>query len=158
MCIRDRLRPWECCTDSDLIRLDIAEMGVKEAAVCVIGEMGQSRGVLVFRSHEDYLIQVGRGERLANQSEFSVEPIQLGVPLLSVNFDPAEEVPERMRKEAAAMGLKPGRSTFYPRILCVDPDGVRRPTAERDLLLILAVTTALTDAVRRVGRLSLIHI
>ena len=147
-----KLRPWECCTDSDLIRLDIAEMGVKEAAVCVIGEMGQSRGVLVFRSHEDYLIQVGRGERLANQSEFSVEPIQLGVPLLSVNFDPAEEVSERMQKEAAAMGLKPGRSTFYPRILCVDPDGVRRPTAERDLRLILAVTTALTDAVRRVGR------
>jgi len=147
-----KLRPWDCCTDSDLIRLDIPDMGVREAAVCVIGEMGQSRGVLVFRSHEDYLIQVGRGERLANQPEFSVEPIQLGVPLLSVNFDPAEEVPERMRKEAAAMGLKPGRSTFYPRILCVDPDGVRRPPAERDLRLILAVTTALTDAVRRLGR------
>ena len=147
-----KLRPWECCTDSDLIRLDIPEMGVKEAAVCIIGEMGESRGVLVFRSREDYLIQVGRGERLANQPEFSVESIQPGVPLLSVNFDPAEEVPERMRKEAAAVGLKPGRNTLYPHILCVDPDGVKRPTAERDLRLILALTAALTDAVRRVGR------
>jgi len=147
-----KLRPWECCTDSDLIRLDIPDMGVTEAAVCVIGQMGESRGVLVFRSREDYLIQVGRGERLANQPEFSVESVQPGVPLLSVNFDPAEEVPERMRKEAAALGLKPGRNTLYPHILCVDPDGVRRPTAERDLRLILAVTAALTDAIRRVGR------
>lgn len=147
-----RLRPWHKCSDTDLIRLDIKDLGVKEAAVCIIGEMGQSRGVLVFRSHEDYLIQAGRGERLANQPEFSVEPVQLGVPLVSVNFDPPEEMPQRMRKEAATLGLKPGRNTLYPRMLCVDPDGVRRPTAERDLRLILAVITALGGMVRRFGR------
>jgi hypothetical protein len=146
-----KLRPWDVCSD-DLIRLDIPEMGVKEAGVCVIGQMGESLGILVYRSREDYLVQVGRGERLANQPEFSPEAATPGIPILSLNFDPPGEVPESMRKEAAAMGLKAGRTTLYPHVLCVDPDGVRRPTAERDVRLILAVTAALTEGLRRFGR------
>ncbi len=146
-----KLRPWDVCSDH-LLRLDIPELGVQEAGVCVIGQMGESRGILVFRSREDYLVQVGRGDRLANQPEFSVEAAQPGIPILSLNFDPPEEVPERMQKEAAALGLKAGRTTLYPYILCVDPDGVRRPTTERDVRVILAAAGALAEAIRKFGR------
>jgi hypothetical protein len=146
-----KLRPWDRFPNSQLIRLDVPEMGVREAGVCVIGEMGESRSILVFRSRDDYMVHLGRGERLANQPEFSVEPIHPGVPLLALDFEHSDGFPARMKDEAAAMGLKPGRKTLYPDILCVDPDGVRRPTTERDVRLILAVAAVLTDAFRHFG-------
>ncbi len=147
-----KLRPWDNFPNSQLIRLDIPDLGVREAGVCIIGHMGESRSILLFQSRDDYMVHLGRGERLANQPEFSVEPIQPGVPILALDFENAADFPPRMRDEAAAMGLKPGRKILYPHILCVDPDGVRRPTSEQDLRLILALASALEQTLRQFGR------
>ncbi len=146
------LRPWDKFPNSQLIRLDIPELGVREAAVCIIGHMGESRSILVFQSRDDYMVHLGRGERLANQTQFSVEPVHPGIPILALDFENSSDFPPRMREEAAAMGLKPGRNTLYPHILCVDPDGVRRPTSGQDLRLIVALAKALEQALHQFGR------
>jgi hypothetical protein len=147
-----KLRPWDNFPNSQLIRLDIEDLGVREAGVCIIGHLGESRSILVFQSLDDYMVHLGRGERLANQPQFSVEPLHPGIPILALDFENSADFPPRMRDEAAAMGLKPGRRVLYPHILCVDPDGVRRPTSEGDLRLIVALATALGQTLRQFGR------
>lgn len=147
-----KLRPWDLFPNSQLIRFDVPEMGVRNAALCIIGHMGESRAVLFFESEADYLVHQGRGERLANQPEFAIEFVDPGVPILALNFDDSADFPSKMRSEAAAMGLKGGRSTLYPSVLCVDADGVRRPPAERDVRLMVAAAAALEQGLREFGR------
>ncbi len=147
-----KLRPWDQFPNSQLIRLDLPEMGVRKAAICIIGHRGEARAILVFQSADDYMVHLGRGERLANQPEFAIDRVNPGVPVLALNFEEPADFPSTMRDEAAAMGLKRGRNTLYPYVLCVDPDGVRRPTAEPDVLLMVAVATALEQGFRQFGR------
>lgn len=144
-----KLRPWDLFPNDTLIRMDVPDLGVKEAGLCIIGALGESRSVLLFRSRDDFLVQMGRGERLANRSEFSVERLDPGVPLLALDFESAPDVPARMKDEASTMGLKAGRRTLYPVVLCVDPDGVRRPASEHDLRLVVAAATAIDATFRR---------
>lgn len=147
-----KLRPWDNFPNSQLIRLDIPALGVREAALCIIGHMGESRSILFFRSRDDYMVHLGRGERLANQSEFSVEAVHPGIPIVALDFENSADFPRSMRSEAAAMGLKAGPKVLYPHVLCIDPDGVRRPTNERDVRLMIAVATTLEQTLRQHGR------
>lgn len=142
-----KLRPWDACSDADLIRLDVPDLGVAGAGLCVIGAIGEALGFVIFGSQEDYLHHVSRADLLMAEPRV-VEP---GVPLVSLNFDLAEDISETMQEEAAGLGLKPGRNTLYPYILCMDPEGVQRPASEADYRLVMAATVALTDACRQLG-------
>jgi len=145
-------RPWDVFPNEVLIRLDIPDLGVEGAALCIIGAMGDSRSILMFRSHDDYMIHLGRGERLANGPEFSGKLVEPGVAILALNFEIAAEVGTRMKEEAASMGLVARKGSLYPSVLCIDPDGVRRPSTERDLRILVAAAAALEELFRRLGR------
>jgi hypothetical protein len=147
-----KLRPWDRFPNSQLIRVDIPELGVREAGVIIIGRLAESRSILFFRSRDDYMVHLGRGERLANQPPFSIERVHPGIPILALDFESALDVSSRIKAEARAMGLRPGRNTLYPRVLCMDPDGVRRPPSEHDLRLVVALATALVETLRQCGR------
>lgn len=146
-----KLRPWDFFPNQTLIRLDIPDLKLSEVCICIIGALRESRSVLIFRSAHDYMLHVGRAERLAERSEFSVDPVEPGVPIIALDFEDAEDTPARMVEEAAEMGLMRGRKVLYPFILCIDPDGVKRPTTERDLLIVHATAAALEQIFRQHG-------
>ena len=48
------ITPWTLADDNQILRLDIPALGVDDACLSIIGRFGQSRGVLIFPSREDF--------------------------------------------------------------------------------------------------------
>jgi len=123
-----RLAPWEEADDSQTLGLDVPELGRQGACVCVIGALGESLGLLVFRSFDDYVAFLRRGER-EQRGEEAGPP---GVPLFSVNFDKPGDAPQDLVRRARAKGWETAAENAFPHILHVDADGMCAPLIAED--------------------------
>lgn len=120
--------PWEIMYDSQTLRLDIPAYNVEGACVSIIGNLGESFGILIFPSQkawESFGNSRGKSRRTGR--------IELGTRLLSFEFDPAESVPARMRREIEDHGWSVDGPWAYPRVVHRDRDGTPRPLTQRDV-------------------------
>jgi len=138
-----RAAPWTRIeNDSQVLRLEAPWAGFDDACVSVVGTLGTSRGFGVFESLRDFRAFA----RLSDDIHFSGErPRGPGVPMLSVHFDQAKELPAGMRDEVKAHRWPVVGAKAYPWLMHMDGDGVRRPLTESDYALAAGCAEALVE-------------
>ena len=100
----------QAADDTQVLRMDIPALGVDGACVSVIGQLGKSRGVLSFASHDDFEAFVAAAESGAIEQS----PLDQGAGWLALTFEPATELPASMRREAMEHGWPVERADGYP--------------------------------------------
>lgn len=132
--------PWKVATDDHVLRIDIPELCVEGACVCIIGNLGQELGILVFPSLDGF----DAFERAAGNPLASGRPLDLGTGWLALVFERGADVPVAMRREIAAHGWPLANADAYPQLARWDRDGTSRPLVERDLKIAAAIAVAIS--------------
>ena len=133
------ITPWSLADDNQILRMNIPVLGIDGACLSVIGQLGQSRGVLILPSRDDF-------ERFlkaaANSDPEQPGPGAFGAEVLSLTFHNATQLPPAMRREAMHNGWPGDSPDAYPVVARRDPDGVPRPLVERDVETVAALDLA----------------
>jgi hypothetical protein len=131
--------PWKTAADTQVLRLDIPELGVEGACVSIIGALGQSVGFIIFPSlvaFDSFLDAMEEGGPAAEMPD-------LGTSTLALNFERGADVPARMRREAAEHRWAVAGPNAYPQVQHRDRDGLPRPLGEHDVRVVAACASAL---------------
>ncbi len=134
-----RLAPWKVAADTQVLRVDIPAYDVVGACLSIIGNAGESTGLILFPSLEAFEGVLERVE--AEQSHDA--PFDMGTTILSLNYDAGSDLPTSMHREALEHGWPVCDARAYPTVEYQDPDGVQRPLAERDVRIVTACASAL---------------
>jgi hypothetical protein len=134
------LAPWKVATDDQVLRMDIPALGVEGACVSIIGNLGESLGVLIFPSLAGYEAFGEAGDELARGGS----PGDFGTDLLSLGFERGADLPLGMRREVAEHGWPVADANAYPRVERRERDGASRPLVERDVKIASACATSLS--------------
>ncbi len=121
-----RAQPWKTVpSDQSLLSVTIDRLGVRDAAISVIGQMGQSLGLILFSGIDDFEAYL----EAAAAFEHGEEPTM--PPHFALNFERGAELSAPLRKEIAQHGWEVAGPDAYPWLVAVDEDIVARsPTAE----------------------------
>ena len=120
--------------------MDIPALGVDGACLSIIGQLGQSRGVLIFHSRKDFeqfLKAAANGNPEQPGAAF-------GADVLSLTFHNATQLPPAMRREAMQNGWSVNSPDAYPVVARRDPAGIPQPLVERDVDTVAATALALS--------------
>ena len=135
-----RCAPWKSAYDSQVLKLDIPSLGVEGACVSVMGNLGQSFGLIIFPSLAGYQAFY----RLASAGSIQKQGrVDLGTDWLSLNFERGGDLPESTRREALAHGWPVAGPEAYPLLLHVERDGGSRPLVPRDYQITTLAASAL---------------
>jgi hypothetical protein len=107
------------------------------ACLSIIGGLGESHGVLVFESIDDFTEMA----HVATEEEIRAQGA--GVPILSINFEARKNLPRGLASEAKRHGWPVAGPRAYPWLLSLDAHGHARVLAERDYACATAVLDAL---------------
>ncbi len=135
-----RAAPWKVLPgDAHVLSLTIEALDVRDYAVSVIGQSGESFGVLLFATLERFeeLLDV------AEESQPRVVP-----PHFAINFERGAEVEPALRKEIAKYGWRVAGADAYPWPVVVDEDVVGRPPDAEELVIAEATARALAGAMK----------
>jgi hypothetical protein len=133
------LAPWQVATDDQVLRMDIPALGVEGACVSIIGNLGESLGLLIFPSLGGY----EAFGRAADEHVLGSGPIDLGTDWLSLGFERGADLPVGMWREVAEHGWPVADANAYPRVERYERDGASRPLVERDVKIASACASAL---------------
>src|SRR5580658_385597 len=125
-----RVAPWKVAADHEVLRMDIPALGVEGACVSIIGALGESLGVIVFAS---YLAFERFGDAVLDRGKHALD---LGGPVLVLDFWKARDVPSAMRHEIGRYGWAAVAPSAVPVVTHRDRDGVARPLSERDVRIV----------------------
>ncbi len=134
------LAPWKVALDEQLLRVDIPELEVDGACLSIIGNLGESEGLLIFPSIEAY----DSFHIAAMHMDEGGGPIDLGTDWLALDFDTEAEVPASMRQEVADHNWPLAGPGAYPMVTRREPDGRARPLEPRDMRIASACASAFT--------------
>ena len=134
------LAPWKDAADSQVLRLDVPELGVSGACLSVIGALGESFGVLVFESLAAFHAMGEAGEAVFPGQR----PPDFGSRFLSINFEAGCELSKTMRREVAKHGWPVASARAYPVVTVHERDGSPAAITERDMAMAIAATAAVT--------------
>ncbi len=135
-----QVKPWAVADDTQVIRMDIPALGIEGACLSVIGQLGESRGVLIFPSIDDFEAFLDAAE----SGELERGRIALNAGWLGLTFEPATELPPSMRREAMEHGWPVESADAYPVVDRRDPDALPRPLVERDVQIATACALSLS--------------
>jgi hypothetical protein len=126
-----RAAPWKVADDQQVLRLDIPALDVDGACVSIIGQLGESLGLVVFPSYVDF-------ERFLEAAHHDPAPspdrqVDLGTTVLILDFWRRADLPPKMRAEVARHGWRVAGPKAYPMVTRSDRDGVPAPLEERDV-------------------------
>ncbi len=125
-----RVAPWKVAADHEVLRMDIPALGVEGACVSIIGALGEGLGIIVFASYLAF-------ERFGHAAlEPGKHRLDLGGPVLSLDFWKARDVPSGIRREIARNGWAAVAPDAVPVVTHRDRDGAERPLTERDVRIV----------------------
>ncbi len=113
-----RLAPWTIAAEDQVLAVDIPALRIHDACLTVMGARGDDRGFLLFDSYAAWE---------------SFGTTDLSGFLLSLNFEPGDALPPSMRAEVATHDWPIVAPDAHPVVLCLHPDGTRRPTTPADV-------------------------
>ena len=134
------IKPWTVADDTQVLRMDIPALGVDGACLSIIGQLDESRGVLIFTSLDDFEQFLETTEPGAIEHGSSL----LGTELLALTFEVATVLPSSMRREAMEHGWAVASADAYPLVERRDLDGAPRPLVERDVEIAAACALSLS--------------
>ena len=133
------ITPWTLADENQILRMDIPALGVDGACLSIIGQLGQSLGVLIFPSRhafEQFLEAAANSDPKQPRAAF-------GAGVLSLTFHNATHLPPAMRREAMQHGWPVESPDAYPLVAHRGPDGIPHPLVERDVETVAACALAL---------------
>lgn len=135
-----RAEPWNVVpSDHSLFSVTIEKLGLREAAMSVIGQMGQSLGLIVFSGIDDFERYLDAAGAIERGDE---PPIP---PHVALSFERGAELSPALRKEIAAYRWEVAGPDAYPRLLAIDDDLLARPLTAKDVAVVEAVALALPE-------------
>ena len=134
-----RASPWALVTDGQVLRLDIPAFEVEGACITIIGNLGESFGVLVFPSLSGYLAFLALADQSSRPEGGRPD---FGTSWLALDFERGADLPASMRREVAAHGWPVAAADAYPHVARFDHDGTPYPTRPRDLEIAAATAAA----------------
>lgn len=123
-----RAAPWKSVTEDQVVRIDIESLGVDGSCLSVIGHAGESFGLLLFPSLDDFDDFIGGG----------------GSGLLSLSFGPKKLVAPSMLEEIKECGWQVAAPKGYPSALSFDAKREALQITERDYEVLTASAAAFT--------------
>lgn len=133
------LAPWQIATDGEVLRMDIPALGVEGACVSILGNLGKSRGLLIFPSLEGYEAFGLAAQRFEAGSTIE----DFGTDWLALSFERGADLPAPMRREVSAQGWPVADANAYPVVERRERDCASRPLVERDVKIASACASSL---------------
>ena len=135
-----RAEPWKWVPDDQsLISVTIEQLGVRSVAMSVIGQMGQSLGLVLFSGLDDFEMYL----EAAVAIDLGKEPEM--PPHFALNFERGSEMAAELRKEVAKHHWEVAGPNAYPWLVAIDEDLVARPPTAKEVTLAEAIALALTN-------------
>lgn len=135
-----RAKPWEIVpNDQSLFSVTIESLDVREAVMTVIGQMGQSHGLVFFRGIEDFEAYLDAADAV----EHGAKPEPRIPPHFALNFERGADLAASLRKEVAKHRWELAAPNAYPWVVAVDEDLVARPATAKELAIVEAIALAL---------------
>jgi hypothetical protein len=135
-----RSTPWKTVpSDQSLFSVTIEKLGVKDAALSVIGQMQQSLGLVVFSGVDDFEAYVDAGEAMERGEQPSVPPH------FALNFERAADLSPVLRKEIAEHHWEVAGAGAYPWLMVVDEGFIARPPTREEVTIAEAIALALPE-------------
>jgi hypothetical protein len=132
-----RAAPWTVVPGNSCAAVTIDGLGLREAAFSVIGQMGESFGVILFSGIDDF-------EKFADAGQTMEEGGEPAMPsYFAINFDADHEFPPELREEIARHGWELAGPNTNPWLVAVDADRVVRPPTAREVTISEALALAL---------------
>jgi hypothetical protein len=132
-------QPWRTVkSDTEVFCARIPAIGVKDAAVIVIGQNRQSYGLLAFTDYGQYNQYVSLAKAHAAGSRVVAD-----VRFVSLNYEHARDLDPSLREEVKQFGWKVAGPTAYPWPICVESNWVTRPLEANELLMLGVLSQAL---------------
>ncbi len=133
-----RCAPWRIVpSDDDLLMFDIEALGVRDRVASMVGKLGESLGIIVFKSRSDFeqfLDEADHSQRTRGVADLPNH--------LALSFEPSAEVPKRMRQEAEENGWEVAGNNAFPVIFATHGTVPQDPSPDD-----VAILTALANAV-----------
>jgi hypothetical protein len=139
-----RARPWSELSDSDVLQLEIPNLGVEGWCVSIMGKAKQSWGIVLFQSAVDYKSLF----RLVNSKE-DLTPADLGVEALSLSFSGVGELPTILRRDLTELGWDLVNLDVFPIWFRALPGGKPRSTDLREFRILASAASAIAEHVTR---------
>jgi hypothetical protein len=136
-----RARPWRVFPSDGFIRVACDFLGMEAGALCVVGQVGESFGFVLFRKVEEAAAFI----KLADQLEAGRQP---AVPQHMVfRYDSREEAGPVLAREIEVHGWEIADPRAVPGIVVVDEERVTRWLTRSELVGVTAVMEALADLI-----------
>ncbi len=133
-----RARPWaHIPANRSLFSLTIEQFALREAALVVIGQMGESLGFILFSSLDDYELFHEAASALEVDEDTKLPRH------LALNFERGADLAPSLRKEVSSHRWEVAGPEGYPSPVAVDPDLVARPPTAREVVILEAVCLSL---------------
>jgi hypothetical protein len=134
-----RAQPWNRIPgDESLLSVTIEQFGIRDAALSVIGQLGQSFGFILFagidafETYVDGAVAIDRGEEAEMPPHFAM------------TFERGSDLAPGLRKEVAKHQWEIAGKNAYPWPVVIDEDLVPRPPTGKEVVLAEAIARALT--------------
>ena len=135
-----RARPWAIVpSDQSLISVTIEPFGVRDAAVSVIGQMGESLGLIMFSGLDDFEAYLEMAEAAARGGAPKAPPH------FALNFERGADINAGLRREILQHGWEVAGTDAYPWLVAVDEDLVTRPATAEEISIAEALARALVE-------------
>lgn len=133
-----RAKPWKTVPDDQSVfSVTIETLGVSDAALSVIGQMGQSLGLILFSGIDDYDAYLDAADAMEHGEVLPMPPH------LALNFERDTELSAALRKEIAEHDWEIAGAEAYPWLVAVDEDIVARPPTAEEVTIAEAIALAL---------------
>lgn len=125
-------RPWRHLSDADVLLLRAPSRGYEEGCLLVMGQGGQSYGLMLVQSLADL-------DRMLVMAEHASDRLRgPGVHIVSVTFESPSAAPPTWRRLAREHRWPVARGAF-PSLQVVEPDALLTPLRDADYELAIAV-------------------
>lgn len=137
-------KPWEIALDDESLLVVTCEaLGLREAVICFMGQLGESFGLVLFDDIGGY----DRFVAAALALELGQQPELPGH--FAINFESGDALNAELRDEVAAHGWKVASPDAYPWLTAIEADVRGRPPTAAELtraeVLSLALPRVLTE-------------
>lgn len=135
-----RAEPWTVVPDDQsLFSVAIEQLGVHDAAISVIGQMGQNFGLILFAGLDDFEAFVDAAD-VIERGETPEMP-----PHFALNFERGAGLAPALRKEISEHHWEVADANAHPWLVAVDEELVARPPTGKEVVMAEAIALSLTN-------------
>jgi hypothetical protein len=138
-----RATPWATVpNDQSLFAVDIEAFGIRDAALSVIGQMGQSPGFILFSNLDDFEAFLDAAEAMEHGEETAMPSY------LALNFERGADLSAPLRQEIDEHRWEVAGANAYPWLGVVDEELVARPPTAVEVSIASALSLALPEILK----------